>query len=550
MKREVCISVFLITAGFMWGQTQDIRLNSLGYLPVSSKKASVITKCSSFVIKDVADGKVVFEGTVTDPVYQKDVGQHVWIADFSELASEGDYIMEIPHVGKSIEFRIANDVYNRPFHTVFRSLYLFRCGTALEGEYNGSVFRQKPCHLNDGYTDYIGIAGSKLDGTGGWHDAGDYGKYTANAAFSLGIMFMAWDHFKDNLENVDFDLPETAPGFPDYLEEMKWETDWLLKMQYPDGSGRVSHKLTPLNFEGFIPAGQDMSKRFFSEWSSTSVADFAACMASAARYFKNYDSAYAEKCLNAARRSYKFLQENPGYKPMNQSDFRTGAYASDDADDRMWAAAELWETTGEESYLKDLEKRIKQFKNMNTRDWDWDYLAPLGIFTYLLSEKSGKDQALYESFREQVLKDADSLVSFVNNDVYGRSHTRYYWGTNGLIPRLVINLHIAGKLSHDEKYTLASQDIIAHIFGRNYYNRSYVTGVGYNPPMHPHDRRSVSDSVVDPWPGYMVGGGHTATDWVDQEIDYSRNEIALNWQTSLIYALAKFIDSGNRGSND
>lgn len=41
-----------------------------------------------------------------------------------------------------------------------------------------------------------------------------------------------------------------------------------------------------------------------------------------------------------------------------------------------------------------------------------------------------------------------------------------------------------------------------------------------------------------PWPGYLVGGGHTATDWVDEEEDYARNEIAINWQAPLVFALA------------
>lgn len=39
-------------------------------------------------------------------------------------------------------------------------------------------------------------------------------------------------------------------------------------------------------------------------------------------------------------------------------------------------------------------------------------------------------------------------------------------------------------------------------------------------------------------PGYLVGGGHTADDWVDLEEDYSRNEIAINWQAALVYLLA------------
>ena len=41
----------------------------------------------------------------------------------------------------------------------------------------------------------------------------------------------------------------------------------------------------------------------------------------------------------------------------------------------------------------------------------------------------------------------------------------------------------------------------------------YVTGLGYLPPMNPHDRRSGADGIKEPWPGYIVGGGHSATGW-------------------------------------
>jgi endoglucanase len=77
------------------------------------------------------------------------------------------------------------------------------------------------------------------------------------------------------------------------------------------------------------------------------------------------------------------------------------------------------------------------------------------------------------------------------------------------------------------------------LFGRNYYNRSFVTGLGLNPPMYPHDRRSGGDSLRDPWPGYLVGGGWPgAKDWKDDQDSYQTNEIAINWNGALIYALA------------
>jgi endoglucanase len=60
--------------------------------------------------------------------------------------------------------------------------------------------------------------------------------------------------------------------------------------------------------------------------------------------------------------------------------------------------------------------------------------------------------------------------------------------------------------------------------------------------MNPHDRRSGADGITDPWPGYLVGGGLNATNWNDVEEDYRTNEIAVNWQAALVYAIAGFVN--------
>ena len=69
-----------------------------------------------------------------------------------------------------------------------------------------------------------------------------------------------------------------------------------------------------------------------------------------------------------------------------------------------------------------------------------------------------------------------------------------------------------------------------------------VTGLGNLPPMHPHHRPSGADGIEDPWPGYLVGGPQrNALDWTDVEARYEVNEVAINWQAPLIYALAAFV---------
>ena len=522
-------------------QSQNICINSLGFLPDATKKATIVGEPKSFVIKKASDQSKVFEGTISGSFFQKDVNQTVSVADFSSLTKEGKYYLETPDGAKSIEFEISPKVYNQAFYTSIRGFYLWRCGTAVAGDHKGIHFAHEACHLNDGYEDFQGKPDQLRDGTKGWHDAGDYGKYITNAGITVGMMFMAWDQFQGKLKKFSLDLPETAKGYPDFLKELKWEMDWVLTMQYTDGSGKVSHKLTAKSFEPFCKPEEDLQIRYFTDWSSAAVANFVGMTAQAARYFEPYDKAYAQKSLEAAKLSYKFLKENPENKVFKQGEFKTGGYETSDPDDRLWASAELWETTGNPEYLADFESQAKVLEFKIDENWDWGDISNLGMFEYALSKRSGKNPEVLKAIQKNILDVANSIVKNAAADVYARPLVQYYWGCNGTIARQVLNLQVANQVSPDPKYIQTSQDAIAHIFGRNYYNRSYVTGLGINPAMNPHDRRSGSDNEVQPWPGCLVGGGHTAIGWNDKQEDYTTNEIAINWQAALVYSLAGFI---------
>lgn len=544
MNKLQSIIILLFFAFASANAQQNIfHYNTLGYLPNSPKQASISKEFETFDILDAKSGKSVYNGKADGPYSQSGFDINVWIADFSELDKSGTYILKLNSGEKSPEFKIASDVYNFAFETSMRAFYLWRCGTAVEGEFNGNTYTHKACHLNDGYLDYIGQTGEQKDGTGGWHDAGDHGKYIVNASITVGLLFYAWEHFNENIQKIDLNLPETAPGYPEFLKELKWETDWILKMAYPDGSGRVSHKLTRTNFSGFIMPDDDHEKRYYTQWSSAATAGYVGMLAQAARFFKPYDKKYAQKCLDAATISYTFLSQNPEHKPFERGDFHTGGYQSNDADDRIWAAAEMWETTGDKKYLADFEAKIQEQQSMVDENWDWGNIKNMGVFTYLMSKREGKNPELFNSLKQKTIETANQIVNKAQSDIFNRPlGNKHYWGSNGTVARQVLNLQIANKLEPNKQYQQTALDAIHYLFGRNYYARSQVTGLGYMPPMNPHDRRSGADNIVEPWPGYIVGGGTKATNWEDIEASYSTNEVAINWQAALVYALAGFIN--------
>jgi endoglucanase len=524
-----------------------LRMNSLGFLPTASKQVTITEGNRPYQVVRLSDKQVVLKGTSSKAKLNKDTGENVGTIDVSSLQQPGQYRLEAG--SEAVDFLIADDAFNQAFYTVVRAMYLTRCGMEVSDDHQGKTYTHEGCHLHDAETDLVATTNTEHDATGGWHDAGDYNKYVVNAGVTVGMMLQAWDHYRDRLQSLKLNIPETDNSIPDYLDEIRWEIDWVLKTQLPDGS--VSHKVTTKNFGGFVAPEKEDTPRFLTPWGSAATADFVAMTAGMSRAMKKYDGQYAAKCLGAARKSHEFLRAHPENHRADQKGFTTGRYDTDDGDDRLWAVAELWGATGEKSYLSELEHKIKQRIDEIDSDetivelsWDWGNVQNLGLFTYAFSEQPNRDPQLVARIQHDIIKVADRIVATARSHGYCRPlGDRYDWGCNGTVARLAVVLELADQLQPHAKYRNARVAIVDHLFGRNYYGRSFVTGLGANPPQFPHDRRNGINGFAEPWPGYLVGGAWpTATDWHDKQEDYRTNEIAINWNGALIYALAAFVE--------
>jgi endoglucanase len=521
-----------------------IRLNTIGFQPDAPKRATIAGNGRAFTLLRESDGAVVFTGRTGAPVTtaKTDTDETVRIADFSAFTTPGRYRLDVPGVGRSAPFAIAEDVWNTPFSVVARAFYLWRCGTAVHATWQGRDYAHEACHLNDGWLDEVGEGHLKKDGIGGWHDAGDYNKYVVNAGVTVGLMLQAWEQFRGPLTSLGWQLPESGNGTPDLLNEIRWELEWLLKMQLPDG--RVFHKLSALDFKYWGSPEADPSDRFFSPWSSTATADFTAMLAAAARVYRPYDAAFADRCLAAARRSWRFLAEHPENVEADLHAFHTGGYGAKDETHRLWASAELWETTSETVYRRDFERRAAaaEFRAVGPT---WPDVQDLALGTYLQSRHpESRNPVLVARLTENLVATAARIVATADGSAnayarpLGTDRASWSWGANGTVAGQTYLLHLADRLRPDPSYRAAALDALGFLFGRNFNARSYVTGLGANPPEHPHDRRG-----EPAWPGYLVGGGWpTGRDWVDERANYRVNEIAINWNGALLYALAAFVD--------
>ncbi|HWP05974.1 MAG TPA: glycoside hydrolase family 9 protein [Polyangiaceae bacterium] len=532
---------------------QIVRVSTVGFVPGSAKQATYAGFASTYVIRSADDDSIVFPaepGPVKPAINASDSGEgETHTVDFSDFDVPGEYYIEVQNVGLSNTFRIGDDVFVEPFQAAMLGMYGWRCGSAVSFEWQGLTFGHGACHLDDG------------PGSGGWHDAGDYGKYTNNGAFALGMMLFAWDHYRSKLEGITLPIPEQDNGIPDYLDECLYQANWLLGMQLE--SGGASDRITSTNFDGFVMPESSSAPRNMAPVSTKATGDMVAALAHMARIVREFDEEQADRYEAAAKAGWQFLLDNDTIPPPKSG--YTGSYGlgnnpDPDTDDRAWAAAELWETTGDPDVLAAFEEYGKNLRVSG--DFDWADVSNLGIYAYLGSEREGRSDAVRNLLQASLVLTTSNLVEAAGKHAYGRSlGFQYNWGINGSIARTTMALMLGSRL--DPANARADIDTASlqldHLFGRNYYGRSFTTGVGLNSPQNPHYRPSVADTVLSPWPGMLVGGSFAqnsmmmtpgtmtpgakppADQWVDDSGNFQTNEVAINWNAPLIYALAAFL---------
>ena len=124
-----------------------------------------------------------------------------------------------------------------------KTYYYQRCGIAKNAPFAHSGFIDGACHLADTLClNFInpGVERLKRNVSGGWHDAGDYNKYVNFAYASVIDLLMSFQLHPQAWASDQMGIPESGNGIPDLLDEIKYETDWLLKMQDKDVYKRQS----------------------------------------------------------------------------------------------------------------------------------------------------------------------------------------------------------------------------------------------------------------------------------------------------------------------
>ncbi len=290
--------------------------------------------------------------------------------------------------------------------------------------------------------------------------------------------------------------------------------------------------------------------------SSCATGDFAAVMAIAQRAYGPFDKAFAKRAGDAAAKAWGWLDAHPDVQFRNPQPVATGAYGDRDcSDERLWAAAELWRSTGGEAYhayfLANYQRYLKP-----VRTPAWPSVASMGLWTYAMARRQGANAEALNGIRQATLEAANEVAGRTAANGYriAMEARDYVWGSNSQAANYSLLLLVANALAPDRRYTNAALDNLHYLLGRNTFSVSWLTWVGTNWFKNPHHRPSGADGVAEPWPGLLSGGPNRGRQdpvmknlpanvppmraWVDEQGSYAGNEIAINWNAPLVFVLA------------
>ena len=560
-----------------------IRVNQLGYLVGRTMQATVVTDSPTpveFVVRDGAD-RAMRTGTSQPSLVQPDPtsAQTVQLLDFTGLSGEQEGCRVEAAGLQSHRFRVSTRLYGDLARDALRFFYLMRSGTPVDdglapgyGRPAGHVGRP-PNRGDVAVPAWTGPEAERLypgwqddgryDVSGGWYDAGDYGKYVTSGAISVWQLLNTLDLLARRPESAT-----TAARAVSIAQECRWQLDWLLSMQVPPGrplAGLAFHRVhgtvwSPLPGWPHL----DPADRVLHRPSTGAALHLAAATAHGARLLRAGDRPYADRLLLAARTAYDAARRHPQLAaPDDHARFGGGPYGDDRLDDDFyWAATELWLATGDDRYRRDvLDSPQHTREAFDPAGFDYDSVtAPARLDLALAGGFDGHEQVV-----AGVRDGADRLVELQRRQPWGQPYAPldgWDWGSNGRILNNLVVLGVAHLVTGDDRYHDAVAVGMDYLLGRNGLGQSYVTGYGVDFSRHQRTRQFGHDldpAMPPPPSGALAGGANSrpAADfpydsrlvglppqlcYLDEPTSEVTNDVCIRWNAPLVW-VATYLDT-------
>ncbi len=537
--------------------TKNIVIDQFGYRPQDEKIAVIrnpkvgydsdqsFIPGTTYQICESSTKKSVFEGTLKyfDSGLNGDAyGDEVWHFDFSEVQTDGSYyVLDVEKNVRSYTFRIAEDVYNSVLKDAVRMLFYQRAGCEKKAKYAGDAWADAVDHLGhlqDGecrlYND-LNNSATERDLRGGWYDAGDFNKYTVWACNYVETLLMAY------LENPfvwtdDYNIPESGNGIPDLLDEVKWELDWILRMQENDGS-----VLSVMDVGAASPPSASTEASFYGP--ATTNASYAAAKACAIGYkvYKKFNNSYAVTLYNAALSAWNWAEQHKSAEFYNSGKVAAGEQeggASVRLVQRLNASLYLYEMTGDKSYLKVFESNYKELDFVKWYNYMDQYRAQDEHMLLRYIDMENVSESIKQELRKSLIvgfSKTNDFVAMLGKDPYLSYIRHYNWGSNShkcTCGSLFYTYAERGLTEDVDGYRTAAEHFIHYIHGVNPFAMVYLTNMNERGASNSVNQMfhswfcngddwwdDVQGSLYGPAPGYLIGGAFGY--YEGQEVTYT-----------------------------
>lgn len=537
-----------------------ITIDQFGYRPGDEKVAVIVDPQEGFnkndrftpgrvyQVRKSADGEVVFVGEPvawnngqTDPLS----GDKAWWFDFSMVTQPGAYyIYDVENNIMSYEFRIGDDVYERVLYHALRMYYYQREGIRHEAPYAEYPWFDGASWVGPGQDTeardvFLPDDDSRVrDISGGWMDAGDTNKYVTFIDSCIHELLSTYETNPAFFKDFCLNIPESNLDAPDILSEIKWEMDWLIKMQNDDGSAHIKCGMQRANASS--PPSRDATSRVYHGMQSSAAAiALAGVFAHGARSYKTVGiyREYGEELHRRAEKSWEWYMEcsknGARNEDIDQGEIRSGrANRPLPHQDMMAVAAAvyLYALTGNEKYHDYLKENYKSVPPMTANTDNFhesgfiNFPRQLGLgFVYYMG-LPGADPAVVRELQDkwiEVAKNTDTHIpyqfvpeknayrAYIAKDIVTWGHLQNR-GVRGYDSYLLSELGLIPELSHNFKENAANQ--LHHLHGVNPFNMTYITNM-YSAGASKSVKYMYHEWFMDvpgfgmaSPPGYLVGG--------------------------------------------
>jgi endoglucanase len=544
-------------------QTVDVVVSQAGYSANDVKNAQVASTQqlvdTAYEILNgssvVASGNMTYEGVTW--------GKHVYSIDFSSITTLGSGYTVKTNGISSFPFAIETNVWNNYKDEMTAFYRLLRASVPTSEAYPPGYSSVAPSaklyhgagHLDDGAS---ADGTAHYDLTGGWYDAGDYGKYGGNQWVGAQIA-LAYVRYADKA-SVKYD--NDSNGVPDLIDEAIWGSEYVIK--FADQLGGAMYNLR--NNASFVHPEKATDNivgtaddRKIVDYGVGGSAKAAGTLAATARAIYaaiaegDIDSskvaeltAFAAEAEAAAVVFYEYVLDHYN-DPIGSYSTRGGIDNS-----MLLADVELYLLTNEQDYKDAATSKINAlgFGDIYTTNY-WD-MRPMSMAEFYPVADASTQAHIQDLLKQQV----DYFLSSADDTPYHVLNQFKNFGVNEPHASYLGDLLRYYELFGDPAALNGVLKGLYWIFGANPWNISWVSGIGSDYADFPHTRFDEESNKPEGrgivFPGAMLSGPNikdtkdknSISPWyqdrslyLDDTNQWRYNEFSVSIQAGLLYTI-------------